>query len=189
MAHDPAWRAREAVRHGEGRASKMNISQVGALAAAGGAALLGIGAVSIFSSGNPGLLVIVGGTMAVGAVGLLALAARLWLREPPTPARQGTRRGRPMPSVLTPGQRLGHIAIGALMLLMATHMLVTGRYEPVKGSVVTRQQQPGSYWTFVLLCAGLGGFVLRRGTRRPPEDHEDTPQPRPRQRRDADDGR
>lgn len=163
------------------------IHKAGALAAGALAVLLGAGAVSIFTSGSAGLLVIVGGAMAGGAAGLLIVASRLWLREPPAPARRGARRARPAPSVLTPGQRLGHIAIGALMLLTAAHMLATGRYEPVKGSVVKRQQQPGTYWTFVLLCTGVGGFVLRRGLRRPPGDREDPREPRPRRRRDADD--
>lgn len=159
------------------------MSRIGALAAGGLATFLGAGAVSIFTSGNAGLLVIVGGVMAAGSIGLFMLALSLFFREPPSEALRGRRRVRPLPSTLSPGQRLAYVAIGVLMMVMATHALVTGTQDQVRGPVVTRQDKPGQFWMLVLMYAGVGGFLLHRGLRRPPGDPDRSP------RRDADDDR
>lgn len=143
-------------------------TKLAAVALGGVAIFLGAGAVSVFTSANPGLILIVGSSLAVASIGLLVFALRLWHRAPAPLSTRGRRRGRRAATTLSRGQRLGYIALGVLGIVLAGHALVTGAKDQVRGPVVTRKDKPGQFWPLVLLYGGVGGFLLYRGLQRPP---------------------
>lgn len=145
----------------------MNLSKLGAFAVASLAIFLGAGAVSVFTSGNPGMLVIIGGAMTAASIGLFVLAIHLFYRQPPSSALRlrGRRPGKPLPTPLSSRQRLLSIAIGLLGLFMAGHAVVTGQYDQARGPVLKRQKEPGKFWPLVLMYGGVGAFLVYRGVR------------------------
>lgn len=145
----------------------MNPSKLGAFAVAGLAILLGAVAVSVFTSGDPGMLAIIGAGMAVASIGLLLLAIHLFYRQPPSSALRlrGRRPGKPLPTPLSSGQRRLSIAIGLVGLFVAGHAVVTGQHKQPRGPVMTRQKKPGQFWALVLVYGGAGAFLVYRGVR------------------------
>ncbi len=146
----------------------MSLTRLAAIAMGGLAIFIGAGAVSVFTSGNPGLILIVGVSLAVASIGLLVFAFRLWFRAASSAAQRGRQPGRRITPPLSRGQRLGYVAVGVLGLVLAGHALVTGGKDQVRGPVVTRDDKPGQFWPLVLLYGGVGGLLLYRGLRRPP---------------------
>ena len=116
-------------------------------------------AISAFTSGERGYMVLIGLIAAGGSVLLAMKAAVLFAQEPA--------RKRP-PLRFTPGQRLGMLAIGVLAMGFGINDLVTGRSDPVKGSAVTREKQPGQFWQAVALHFGTGGVLFYFALRKPP---------------------
>jgi hypothetical protein len=152
-----------------------------ALALAIVAAACGVGALSVFSAGGRGPLWILGLTLGVGAIGLLLLAARVYARRSSSSSASDAR-----PIVHSRGQRLGLIALAALAIAFGSHALVTGKQKSSKGSVITREKQPGEFWQMVVLYFGAGGALLYLGLRKPPNQARSrNPVSTPRGRRDA----
>jgi O-antigen/teichoic acid export membrane protein len=156
-------------------------SKPAAVIAAIAAAALGLGAFSVFRSGDRGYLALLGLILALGALALLFFAARLYTRAP-----QSSRR-RTGPIAYSGGQRLGLIALAVLSMAFGTHALLTGKSKPSSGSAVSRAKQPGEFWQMVLLYFGTGGALLYLGLRKPPADRgsSDAPSRDERERWDA----
>jgi len=137
----------------------MSFTKTAAFVVAAIALLLALVAISVFTSGERGYLIIVGLIAAGGAVALSMKAALLFAKEP----------GRKRPAArFTPAQRLGMIAIGILGMGFGVTDLVTGKSDPVKGPVVTREKQPGQFWQAVALHFGGGGVLFYFALRKPP---------------------
>lgn len=129
------------------------------------AVLLAVIAGSVLRSGAGGYIGLIGWPAMAGALLALLFAVRLWRQGPPVRGR-----GR---QHFSAGQRLGLIAIGVFALGMGAYELATGKADPVRGAEVRRAQQPGKYWTEVLLHLGGGVLLLYLGLRRPPDGRED----------------
>lgn len=138
------------------------LPKIAAVVTAIAATILGIGAISIFRSGERGYLILVGLICGLGSVALFLLAARLYLRQPPSSPRQRTR------VAFSGGQRLGLIALAVLALAFGAGAMVTGKAKLSKGPAVLREKQPSEFWQTVLFYFGTGGALLYLGLRRPP---------------------
>lgn len=116
----------------------------------------GAGAISIFSGGERPLWLL-GMVLGLGAVGLLALAARVYAGStPPARNRSGLVR-------YSRGQRLALIGLAVVAFTFGAHDLATGEHKSKRSSIVTREKQPGEFWQMVLVYFGTGGFLVYLG--------------------------
>lgn len=137
----------------------MPLTKIAAFVVAASALICAVIAISVFTSGERGFMVLIGFIAAGGALVLAMKAAVLFAREPA--------RKRP-PVRFTPGQRLGMLAIGVLAMGFGVNDLVSGRSDASRGSAVTRAQQPGQFWQAVALHFGTGGVLFYLALRKPP---------------------
>lgn len=142
-----------------------------ASAALGG--FLAVASGSAFSSGEGGVIALLGAALAVSAAGLLVFAVVMFRRRPSTAAvREPVRH--------TVFQRIALVVIGAMALAWSGNAIVTGKFD-ASGSRrdVLRSANPSHFWQIVSVYLLTGGACLYFGLRPDPgQGGGSTPRPK-----------
>ena len=117
-----------------------------------GACLMAWAGFATMSSGSDGYLRLLGLLFVGGAVAFMVFSARLFLRRP---RARGKRWVLPEHSL---SQRLIFGGIGLFAAGSAVHAIMVGVFARSKGKDISQANDPGSFWTMVVVYA-IGGAV------------------------------